>query len=325
VISTRWLNARKRHWDRLESLVESSRGGGLSSFSHRELQELGLLYRQAASDLSVVREDPTSRRLADYLNQLLGRAHNLVYMSRRARPRGIVRFYRETWPRAFRATLPLTLAATAIFVLMAAAGFLTCLSDPGFQRFILGDEMIETIERREMWTHSVLAMKPVASSAILTNNIAVSLMTVATGITAGLGTLYFLIFNGLLLGVVSAACWQAGMSLDFWSFVVPHGVLELPAIFIAGGAGLAIARGLLFPGLLPRRDALALGGRLAARLTFGILPMLFVAGGIEGFVSPRTLPHAAKLLFGAALFSLLLLYLARAGRAERPVTPGPDP
>ena len=283
------------------------------------------MYRQAASDLSAVRLDPTSGRLADYLNQLLGRAHNLVYMSRRARPRGLLRFYRETWPRAFRETLPLTLGAMLIFALAAAAGCLTCLGDPGFQRFVLGDEMIETIERREMWTHSIVGMSPLVSSAIMTNNIAVTLMVVATGITAGLGTLYMLVFNGLLLGVVSAACWQSGMSLDFWSFVAPHGVLELPAIFIAGGAGMAIARGLLFPGLLPRRDALAVGGRRAAHLTLGILPMLFVAGVIEGFVSPGAVPAKAKILMGAALFGLLLLYLARAGSGGDPVTEDSSP
>jgi len=99
------------------------------------------------------------------------------------------------------------------------------------------------------------------------------------------------------------------MSLDFWSFVLPHGVLELPAIFIAGGAGLEIARGLLFPGFLPRRDALARSGHRAARLTAGIVPMLIVAGIIEGYLSPTLLAPAGKLMFGTGAGLLLALYL----------------
>ena len=117
--------------------------------------------------------------------------------------------------------------------------------------------MSDTIEQRKMWTDSILTVKPLASSAIMTNNLSVSFAIFGSGITAGLGTCYLLTLNGVLFGVILAACWQAGMLAKILGFVVGHGVLELPAIFIAGGAGLLIARGLLFPGLLPRRDSLA--------------------------------------------------------------------
>jgi uncharacterized membrane protein SpoIIM required for sporulation len=314
VISNRWLDARRTHWERLEDLVERARRGGLARFVHGELQELGLLYRQAASDLSVVREDPSGRRIAAYLNQLLGRAHNVVYRHRPAGPGGVLHFFREAYPRALRESLGPILAAASIFLAAGLAGFLVCLRDPGFPRFVLGDAMIETIERREMWTHSIVSMKPLASSAIMTNNIAVALAAVAAGITAGVGTLYLMALNGLLLGTVAAACHASGMSLPLWSFVAPHGALELPAIAIAGGAGLAIGRGLLFPGLLPRRDSLVLAGRRAAHLTLGTVAILVVAGVLEGFVSPSALPAGAKLLLGTALAGLLALYLAQGGR-----------
>jgi uncharacterized membrane protein SpoIIM required for sporulation len=99
------------------------------------------------------------------------------------------------------------------------------------------------------------------------------------------------------------------MALQLWSFVAPHGVLELPAIFIAGGAGLEIARGLLFPGLLPRRDSLEIAGSRAARLLLGTVPMLVVAGVIEGFFSPSGAPVAAKFGLAAVLFTALITYL----------------
>ena len=149
--------------------------------------------------------------------------------------------------------------------------------------------MSDTIERRQMWTESILTIKPLASSAIMTNNLTVSFTTFAFGISAGLGTVYMLAVNGLLMGVICAACWQAGLGLRLATFVAPHGVLELPAIFIAAAGGLLIARGLLFPGSLPRRDALVYGGQ-GVRLAFGIIPMLVVAGIIEGFVSPSRWP-----------------------------------
>ena len=118
------------------------------------------------------------------------------------------------------------------------------------------------------------------------------------------------------------------MSHDLWSFVCPHGSLELPAIFIAGGAGLRLASGLLFPGLYSRRDSIALAGGEAVRLLAGVIPMLAVAGTIEGFFSPSGAPAGLKFVVGAALFTLLLLWLFAAGRSgagETPATEFPAP
>jgi len=318
MLSGRWLNKRKPLWARLTELVDRSGRSGVRALTHKELQELGLLYRQTASDLATVREDPLSRQPARYLNQLLGRAHNLIYMGRRGRRGGILRFYVETYPQIFRTALPYTVTAFAIFLAATVCGVLLSLHDPAFPRHVLGGPMSDTIERRQMWTHSILAIKPLASSGIMTNNLTVAFAAFAFGITAGLGTIYMLFFNGLLFGVITAACWQAGMALPLLSFIAPHGVLELPAIFIAGGAGLLIARGLLFPGLLPRRDSLVRAGGQAVRLLLGTIPLLVIAGVIEGFVSPTHIAPVAKFLLAAALGSLLAFYLTRAAR------PGPS-
>jgi uncharacterized membrane protein SpoIIM required for sporulation len=176
--------------------------------------------------------------------------------------------------------------------------------------------MMETIERREMWTQSIVTIKPLAASSIMTNNLSVTFATFALGITAGIGTIWMMVVNGMLIGVIGAATWQAGMALQLWSFVAPHGVLELPAIFIAGGAGLEIARGMLFPGLLPRRESLAQAGGRAARLVIGIVPMLIIAGVIEGFVSPSGIAIPLKFLLAAVLFAALTTYLLRTGSSQ---------
>jgi uncharacterized membrane protein SpoIIM required for sporulation len=318
MISNRWLEKRKPYWARLEQLVQRS-SRGVATLSQSELQELGLLYRQTASDLAAAREDVTTRQLATYLNQLLGRCHNLIYLGHKAKVSGIVRFYRDTYPQVFRETLPQTLLALAIFAAAGIVAWIVTWHDPAFAYRLLGPHMMETIEQHKMWTESIVAVKPMASSSIMTNNLSVAFSTFAMGISAGLGTIWMMALNGLLIGVIGAATWKAGMALQLWSFVAPHGVLELPAIFIAGGSGLEIARGLLFPGFLPRKTSLARAGGRAAQLLMGTIPMLVIAGLIEGFFSPSAAPVAMKFSLAAVLFLALLAYLFRLRRPGIPV------
>lgn len=323
MISTYWLEKRKSHWIRLEQLLDQSHKHGLKSLTRSELQELGLLYRQAAADLSALREDPTAQYYARSLNLLLARAHNSIYSGEKSSPlRNVVQFYRYTYPRIFRRQLPLVTTACLIFVAGAVVGLLLSVTHPDFMRAFLGPAMMDTIERHEMWTHSIVSVKPAESSRIMTNNMTVSFLAFTFGITAGLGGITWLLFNfplpdtvtllflnGMIMGVVGAACWFYDMSLSLWSFVAPHGVLELPAIFIAGGAGLMIAKAILFPGLLSRRDALARSGAEAVRLLVGTVPILIIAGTIEGFISPSGIQPIWKFTLAAAIATIFFLYL----------------
>src|SRR5438552_11584575 len=158
----------------------------------------------------------------------------------------------------------------------------------------------------------------------MSNNLFVTLWVFASGITAGIYTLYLLVFNGVLMGVIGAACWLSGMSLSLWSFVAPHGVLELPGIFIAGGAALRIATAMLFPGYLSRRDSLVKNGGEAVRLFLGAIPMLIVAGLIEGFVSPLTnLSPRFKFTMAAAVGSVFFVYLLFSIKPPQPANGDP--
>ena len=309
MISTSWLEKRKRYWTRLEQLLDQSARRGFRSLGRSELQELSLLYRQIAADLAALREDRASIHIARYLNQLLARAHNIIYSAHKTSPSAILKFFAVAYPSIFRRNWRFVQVALAIFAGAALLGAALTLQDPDFKLGILGPQMVHTIEKREMWTHSIVGIKPLASSAIMTNNLSVGFMTFALGITAGLGTIYMLFFNGLLLGVIAMACHLSGMSLKLWEFVAPHGVLELPAIFLAGGAGLRIAAGLLFPGYLPRRESLARAGTEAVQLLLGSIPILVIAGIIEAFVSPTTVATGLKFAMAGALFVLLLFYL----------------
>lgn len=310
MISTSWIEKRRPHWTRLEQLMERVSRASLKSLNRGELRELGLLYRQAASDLAVLRADPSSVHFAGYLNQLLARAHNTIYAGHKTSHLAALLYFRDTYPIVFRKNFNYCVFAFVLFLGGAVIGSILTLQDPDFRLKIIGPEMVQTIDRHEMWTHSVVAVKPLASSAIMTNNLSVAFTAFAAGITAGLGTMYMIVFNGLLIGVIGTACAQAGMSLQLWSFVAPHSVLELPAIFISAGAGLRIATGLLFPGTLPRRESLVVAGREAVQLVLGCVPMLFIAGIIEAFLSPTELSAGMKFLFAAALLILLAAYLS---------------
>lgn len=317
MISTRWLNQRTPFWRRLEDLLDLTDRAGFKALDPAGLQELGRLYRQIAADLATVREDPGSVRFATYLNQLLARAHNTIYSADRPTRSGVVRFFRTTFPATVRDNAAHCLVAILLFLGAGIVGAALTVQDPDFKLKVLGSQMVDTIDRHQMWTHSIVGVKPQVSSAIMTNNMSVAFTTFAMGLTGGVGTIYMMMYNGLLIGVIGAACALAGMSLPLWSFVAPHGVLELPAIFIAGGAGLRLAQGLLFPGFLPRRYSLSVAGNEAVKLVIGCVPILVTAGVIEAFVSPTDLAIPLKFAMAAALFVLLCAYLLSGGRYLR--------
>ncbi len=305
---------RKENWTRLEGLLERVRAGGLKGLSGAELRELGLLYRQAAADLSAVRADATAKTLATYLNGLVGRAHHYVYTGRQMSIATLWRFLAVDYPRLFRRLFAYTAFATAVFLAGAVLGALVTALRPQFMHTFLGPGMVATIEHHRMWTDSIVAIKPQASSQIMTNNLSVCFTTFAMGVFAGLFTLYSLFTNGLMIGVIGVACRQNHMALSLWSFIAAHGALELPSIFLSGAAGLRLATGLLFPGVLPRKDALALAGSEAVRLVAGTIPMLIVAGLLEAFLSPTAAPVAVKFGVCAVLLTALGFWLSEGGR-----------
>ncbi len=144
----------------------------------------------------------------------------------------------------------------------------------------------------------------------MTNNIKVTIMAVALGVTAGIGTAAVLISNGILLGALAGVASNANVDFLFWAVILPHGILELSAIAIAGGAGLLLARAIYAPGDLPRRDALKLAGGEAGKLLAGVALMLVCAGLIEGFFTPAPLPPFFKITFALGTACCLIVYLS---------------
>jgi uncharacterized membrane protein SpoIIM required for sporulation len=319
ILSNQWIGKRRPHWDRLAGLLAQADQSGLANLSRSELQQLALLYRQVAADLSVLRQDATARTHAEHVNGLLARAHHVIYSGRKANFAMLFRFLRDEYPAIFQRNLRFVLASVLVSAAWAMLGAALTSARPEFMRHYVGPQMIATMERHEMWTKSIVTVAPMASSAIMTNNLTVSFVTFAGGIVFGVGTFFYLYLNGMMLGVISAACHQYGMSLALWSFIAPHGSLELPAILIAGGAGFRLGYSMLFPGSLRWRDSVAEGGIEATRLISGVIPMLVIAGTLEGFFSPSYAPAWLKFTVGGLLLTLLLLWLLRRTKPMRTV------
>ena len=150
------------------------------------------------------------------------------------------------------------------------------------------------------------------------NNIQVAFLAFGSGILGGVVTVWIMVFNGLLLGGLTGLTSHYDLGFDLWTFVIGHGVIELSVIFIAGGAGLTLGWAIIHPGLLRRRDALALAARKSVRLIIGCVPLLVIAGTIEGFISPaENIPWPVKWSIGLVSGLLLYSYLLLAGRERR--------
>ncbi len=291
----------------------------MTALTPAELGDLGRLYRVATSDLAIAQRDFAGQRVTVYLNGLVARAHAVIYRSEPLQGRRFVRFYRATLPQLYRHLLPYTKLAFALFVIPALVGFLTVWRSPDLVYTYLGQNvrpLVAEVERGKLWTEIPPQERSGASAVILTNNIQVMFLTFAGGMTGGLLTLWVMLTNGLHVGALFGLLQAHGLSYGLAEFIVAHGFIELSVIFLAGGCGLFMADGLLRPGLLTRREALTRRAQLAVRLILGCVPLLVLAGLIEGFISPSSLPWPIKLAVGLVTGIILHLYWLRAGRTE---------
>lgn len=315
---TRFVQDRQPDWERLDQLVRQA-SQALGRLGKVDLRELGALYRQASSDLARAQAGQLDPELVEFLNSLVVRAHGIIYRPEQTRLKALGAFFTREFPALVRQEWRPILLALLVDVLPALWCILMANLDPGFIDAITPPGLRERLNNGELWVYRINPIKPLASSAIMTNNIAVTFTLFALGIAFGAGTLWGLVYNGIHFGLIAVLVNQTRMAREFWAFVVPHGVLEIPAIYIGGGAGFILGAALLFPGDLARKDALVVRGRVAVKLVLGCVPILIIAGIIEAFFSPLppgTMPVGTKFLVGAALFALLLLYLLMAGRSQ---------
>lgn len=321
----RWVARREPSWRELEALLQQAEKRGLKTLSTAQVKHLASLYRSVSADYARARTHAMGNTLTHNLHQLTSRAYGQIYQgSRRQEWQALVDFYRVGFPSIVQETWGYLALSTGLFILGGLIGWWFSWHDPTFMSLVAGEGFVKQVQStRELWTVSILGVEPIASSTIMVNNLIVSFLATFGGVTMyldhipmitppGTFTLYLLFSNGLLLGAIAVLVAQTNLAYPFWAFVFPHGSLELPAIFLAGAAGFLLARAILLPGSYRRRDALKIYGLKAAKLVYGVVPLLVIAGIIEGFYSPSPLiPDPIKYLTGIGLFLLLLYYCFR--------------
>ncbi|MEM8505910.1 MAG: stage II sporulation protein M [Cyanobacteria bacterium P01_D01_bin.1] len=321
----RWIARRETSWRQLEKLLTQAEKKGLKTLGSEQVRQMASLYRSVSADLARAQSYQISPALIRDLRELTSRGYSQIYQgSRRQDWQEIVDFYRYGFPAVVQQCWAYIAVATLLFLLGGLVGWWYAWQDDSFMTLVLGSSFVEEVRSsKELWTVSIMGVEPIASSGIMINNIVVSFYAIIGGVTTylqqipmitppGIFTVYLLVFNGVMIGCVAALVAQTNLAYDLWAFVFPHGSLELPAIFFAGGAGLLLAKGILLPGRYRRIDALKVYGLQAAKLVYGIVPLLVIAGVIEGFFSPQTwIPNDLKYVVGTAIFIVLVQYCRR--------------
>ncbi|MDP9403935.1 MAG: stage II sporulation protein M [Actinomycetota bacterium] len=316
-----FLRDRERSWGELSALVGEAKGRP-ERLGPEGLRRLGTLYRAAAADLATARRrfpgDPSVAALAG----LVGQARHLVYASEARRESVMAFLSRGYWRRVRERPVPL-LVAMLLLIVPAMLGAVWALDDPGAAGGLVPGAFRGVTEPRPGGTD--LGLSTAASAAfsarILTNNIQVAFLAFAGGVTAGLLTAVAMVVNGTLVGVVGGLAFGAGNGSQLVQLVVPHGVLELSCIVVAGAAGLRMGWAIVDPGRRRRSDALAAEARRAVELVLGTAVWLVVAGVVEGFVTPAGLGVGPAVALGVALagvFWALVWWRGRPAAAAAP-------
>lgn len=319
----RFVRERQPSWEELEQLVSVARRRPQRLGPDR-VRRLGALYRATAADLAFARGrfrgDPVVRRLED----LVGRSRHLVYSAPGGGRESLIRFFtRGYWRLVAESPLALVVSIVLLFGPAAlAAGW--ALHDPPAAIGIVPDQFRPVVEEERPWSQLSADEQAAFSSEVLTNNIRVSLLAVAGGITLGLVTALALIYNGLLLGAIGGLMFEAGNGVGFVDLVTGHGVLELTCIVVSGAAGLRFGWAIVEPGRGTRAAAMRRQAVRSVALVLGTAPWLVVAGIVEGYRA-----QLAEAGLGAVIgvgVSLGLLYwglVLALGRADRSATVAP--
>ncbi len=300
-------------WQQTEKLLEAPREQIDSDFPNQ--------YRALCQQLATAKARRYSPQLVSRLNRLVVGCHQILYQhNARLRQRWLW-FLVQGFPATLRRNRVYVVWAAGLFVLPLLLMTIGCLVNSELIYSLMDPASVRQFESMYEPGTSVLGRERSSATDLnmfgfyIYNNISVGFRTFASGIVFGLGSIFFLIFNGLSIGGVAGHLTQLGYTDTFYGFVVGHGALELTAIVLCGAAGLKLGFSLVDPGALRRVDALRLAAREAILIVYGAALMLVMAAFIEAFWSSTTaLPLALKYGVGATIAVLLGIYLCRAGR-----------
>jgi uncharacterized membrane protein SpoIIM required for sporulation len=313
-----FVAARSPSWKELDRLLLD--GDSLHALDGSTISRAAALYRALCTDLMRCRAARYTPDLAAYLDGLAGRAHAALYGVEPLRLPGLVTFFARDFPRALRDNGRFFAVAAALFFLPFAVGLLGALASDGFSTRVLPAATLEGMA--EAYSKGFAGGRSAGTDTGMAgfyvyNNVGIAFRCFATGILYGAGSLFFLIYNGLVTGTVAGYVMSAGHGRNIWTFMCGHAPFELTAIVIAGGAGLQMGYALVATGGRTRVGSLRLAAPQIARQILGAAAMLLIAALIEGFWSPSSLPAPLKWAASGVFSLLVVLYLALAGREAR--------
>lgn len=312
-------------WSAFAGRLAEAQRHGLRAMTEQEVSAFVGEYREVATDLARLRTASAGRDndALFYVSRLVGAGHNLIYRQRAVSAQNAWRYVTVSVPREVRRSWrPILLAALLLFGPTAVTAVIVA-RHPEIGEQLLPPGMIDRVDdgvaRAKKGEREYIKVKdferPVIASEIIANNVQVTFIAFASGLTAGVLTVLVLVTNGVGFGAAIGLYSARGILGQIALFVVPHSVLELSAICIAAGGGFLIAAAILLPGPFTRREALVVNGRRAIRLLTATTLMLMVAGTLEGLLSPRVdVPDWTKFAAAGASAVLLLFYFSR-GRA----------
>lgn len=307
----RFIARNSASWARLESLAR--RGPG--SLSPVEVQELVSLHQQASTNLSHASTQRADPALVARLTRLVATSAGVIYSTRSRSLSGVARFFTTSFPAAVWHARRFVMAA-ALLLLMPAlvVGAWVATSDAALDA-AGPDAVREAYVEDDFEAYYSSAPAGQFATQVTVNNIQVSMLAFAVGVLFCVVTAFVLAFNGANVGVAAGLFAAAGEQPKFWGLILPHGLLELSAVIVAGAAGLALGWAIVAPGDRSRTDALAEEGRRAAVIVLGLILAFVVAGTIEGFVTPSGLPTWARIAVGVSAFAAFWAYALLLGRA----------
>ncbi len=319
--SQRFRQEREADWKRLEELLGRFESGNAASLSDAEVLAMPVLYRAALSSLSLARGISLDRALVAYLESLCTRAYFCVYGTRTTLSERLSAFFLEDWRNAVRAIWRETIVSASLTLLGAVVAFvLTRAGSEWFFSFVpegLAEGRTPQASAKDLGdvlfkTHGVDGLT-VFSAFLFTHNAEIAILAFALGFACCLPTAFLMLYNGLMLGAFFAVYADHGLGVAFGGWALIHGVTELFAVILAGGAGFKIGWTLAFPGEKTRLDAMTEAGRQAAIVMAGVVVMLGCAGLLEGFARQLITSTLIRYAVAAATGILWLAYFYAPG------------
>jgi uncharacterized membrane protein SpoIIM required for sporulation len=303
-----FVKIHREEWKQLEQLITTI-SKHRNNITGDRITQYHRLYQKAAQHLSYSQTYFPNDEVTQYLNGLVAKSHNLLYKDQVSSFKQIRHFFSEKFIGLLLEQWKFVMFAMILFMIGALGSFLSVMNDPLHIYSILPAEIAKGVDPEQLGKGHDAVDSSLMSASIMTNNIKVAIFAFAGGITFGLVTVYLMVYNGIIIGALAALFWHHSKSYDFWAFIVPHGMIELTAIFIAGGAGLLMGYKLFVPGQYSRSFQLKQQAMRSVQLLLGTIPLFVIAGIIEGFITPADISLEAKYSVAFLTVIGLLLYI----------------